>query len=102
MGTGAAWLVALNDFPGRRIAEWALLLPMAMPAYVLAYTYTDFLQFVGPVQTTLRETFGWTRRTTTGFPKCGRWGGGRAFFLCALSLCLSAGRERPFSSAPGE
>ena len=38
MGTGAAWLVALNDFPGRRIAEWALLLPMAMPAYVLAYT----------------------------------------------------------------
>ena len=61
LGTGAAWLVALHDFPGRRIAEWALLLPLAMPAYVLAYVYTDFLQFVGPLQTALRETFGWSK-----------------------------------------
>jgi iron(III) transport system permease protein len=59
VGTGAAWLVALHEFPGRRQFEWLLLLPMAMPAYVLAYTYTDFLQFVGPVQTTLRDYFGW-------------------------------------------
>jgi iron(III) transport system permease protein len=58
MGTTMAWLTAMHDFPGRRVFEWALLLPLAMPAYVLAYTYTDFLQFVGPVQTGLREAFG--------------------------------------------
>ncbi len=83
MGTGAAWLVALNDFPGRRIAEWALLLPMAMPAYVLAYTYTDFLQFVGPVQTALREGFGWTR-DDYWFPEVRSLGGAVVLFSCVL------------------
>lgn len=57
IGTAAAWLVSMHDFPGRRIFEWALVLPLAVPAYVMAYTYTDLLQFVGPVQTALRETF---------------------------------------------
>jgi len=61
LGTGAAWIVAMYRFPGRRLMEWALLLPLAMPTYVIAYAYTDFLQFAGPVQTTLREAFGWTR-----------------------------------------
>jgi iron(III) transport system permease protein len=83
MGTGAAWLVALNDFPGRRIAEWALLLPMAMPAYVLAYTYTDFLQFVGPVQTSLRESFGW-RMGDYWFPEVRSLGGAIVLFSCVL------------------
>ncbi len=68
MGTVSAWLVAMREFPGRRVFEWALLLPMAMPAYVLAYTYTDFLQFVGPVQTWLRDSFGW-RRGDYWFPE---------------------------------
>lgn len=68
MGTVSAWLVATREFPGRRVFEWALLLPMAMPAYVLAYTYTDFLQFVGPVQSWLRESFGW-RRGDYWFPE---------------------------------
>ncbi|MES2957523.1 MAG: iron ABC transporter permease [Pseudomonadota bacterium] len=58
VGGGAAAAVALFDFPGRRIFEWALLLPMAMPAYVLAYAYTDFLQFSGPAQTALRALTG--------------------------------------------
>jgi iron(III) transport system permease protein len=83
MGTGAAWLVALNDFPGRRIAEWALLLPMAMPAYVLAYTYTDFLQFVGPVQTGLRESFGW-QKGDYWFPEVRSLGGAVVLFSCVL------------------
>jgi iron(III) transport system permease protein len=83
MGTGAAWLVALNDFPGRRIAEWALLLPMAMPAYVLAYTYTDFLQFVGPLQTGLRESFGW-RKDDYWFPEVRSLGGAIVLFSCVL------------------
>ena len=83
MGTGAAWLVALNDFPGRRIAEWALLLPMAMPAYVLAYTYTDFLQFVGPVQTGLRESFGWSKGDYW-FPDVRSLFGAIVLFSCVL------------------
>ncbi len=61
LGVGAAWLVAMCRFPGRALFEWALLLPLAMPTYVIAYAYTDFLQFTGPVQTLLRETFAWGR-----------------------------------------
>lgn len=83
MGTGAAWLVALNEFPGRRIAEWALLLPMAMPAYVLAYTYTDLLQFVGPVQSFLRESFGW-RKGDYWFPDVRSLFGAIVLFSCVL------------------
>lgn len=59
VGVATAWLTAMHDFPGRRFFEWALVLPLAVPAYVMAYVYTDFLQFVGPVQTLLRDTFGW-------------------------------------------
>lgn len=61
IGVTTAWLTTMHEFPGRRIFDWALILPLAVPAYVMAYVYTDFLQFVGPVQTWLRETFGWTR-----------------------------------------
>ena len=61
VGTATAWLVTACDFPGRRAVEWALLLPFAVPAYVLAYVYTDLLEFAGPVQTALREAFGWSR-----------------------------------------
>ena len=61
IGVGTAWLVTMCRFPGSRVLEWALLLPMAVPAYVMAYVYTDFLQFVGPVQTGLRALFHWTR-----------------------------------------
>ena len=58
VGTLAAAAVTLFDFPGRRTFEWLLLLPLAMPAYVTAYAYTDFLQFSGPLQVGLRNTFG--------------------------------------------
>ncbi|MDP3031994.1 MAG: iron ABC transporter permease, partial [Rhodocyclaceae bacterium] len=68
LGVATAWLTAMTEFPGRRVFDWALLLPLAMPAYVMAYVYTDLLQFVGPVQTTLRETFGW-RRGDYWFPE---------------------------------
>ena len=55
IGVVAAWLVTAYRFPGHALLQWALLLPLAMPAYVMAYTYTDLLQYVGPVQTALRE-----------------------------------------------
>ncbi|MCE8022350.1 iron ABC transporter permease [Halomonas sp. MCCC 1A11036] len=61
IGTGAAWLVVMCRFPGRRIFEWALLLPLAVPTYVIAYAYTDFLQYAGPLQSWLREIFDWSR-----------------------------------------
>jgi iron(III) transport system permease protein len=63
IGTGTAWLVTMCRFPGRRVFEWALILPLAVPAYVMAYTYTDLLQFTGPVQTMLREVMGWGPRS---------------------------------------
>jgi iron(III) transport system permease protein len=62
VGAACAWLTAAFDFPGRRWLAWALVLPLAMPAYVVAYAYTDFLQFSGPAQTWLRELTGWRAR----------------------------------------
>ena len=62
IGTLTAWLTANHEFPGRRLLEWTLILPLAIPAYVLAYTYTDVLQYAGPVQTFLRESFGWQKQ----------------------------------------
>ena len=62
IGVVAAWLVTAYRFPGQRVLEWALVLPLAMPAYVMAYAYTDWLQFTGPVQTGLRAAFGWQAR----------------------------------------
>ena len=62
MGSVSAAAVSLFDFPGRRTLGWLLLLPLAMPAYVVAYAYTDFLQFSGPLQVALREAMGWQGR----------------------------------------
>ncbi len=59
-GVGTAWLVTMCRFPGSRWLEWAQLLPMAMPAYVVAYAYTWLFDYAGPVQTVLRAAFGWT------------------------------------------
>lgn len=59
IGTGAAWLVTMTRFPGGRVLEYLLPLPLAFPAYVLAYAYTTFLDHPGPVQRALREATGW-------------------------------------------
>jgi len=83
IGVGTAWLVTMCRFPGRGVLEWALLLPLAVPAYVIAYTYTDVFQFAGPVQTWLREATGWTRRDYW-FPEVRSMGGAVAM----LSLVL--------------
>ena len=62
IGVVAAWLVTAYRFPGHALLQWALLLPLAMPAYVMAYAYTDWLQFTGPVQSALRAATGWQAR----------------------------------------
>lgn len=59
VGTGCAWLVAATRFPGRRILGWALVLPLAVPAYIAAYIYADLLDYAGPVQSALRDAAGW-------------------------------------------
>jgi iron(III) transport system permease protein len=58
VGVPAAWMTTLCRFPGRRLFDWALLLPMAFPAYVIAYAYTGLLDYAGPVQTGLRDLIG--------------------------------------------
>ncbi len=55
----AACLCALYKFPGKKLLEFLLLLPLAIPAYIIAYTYTGILDFSGPIQSYLRELFGW-------------------------------------------
>jgi iron(III) transport system permease protein len=62
IGVVSAWLVTSYRFPGRDFLEWGLMLPLAMPAYVMAYAYTDWLQFAGPVQSSLRALTGWGAR----------------------------------------
>ncbi|MAF74488.1 iron ABC transporter permease [Idiomarina sp. MD25a] len=57
LGVSTAWCVSQYDFPGWRWVSWGLLLPLAMPAYISAYTYTGLLDYAGPVQQALRDTF---------------------------------------------
>lgn len=59
IGVATAWFVTLYDFPAKKLFEWLLIVPIAMPAYVIAYAYTDLLEFSGPVQGFLRDMFGW-------------------------------------------
>ncbi len=59
LGVSTAWLTAMCRFPGKSYFIWLLLLPLAMPAYIIAYTYTGIFEFAGPVQTFLREFMGW-------------------------------------------
>jgi iron(III) transport system permease protein len=82
-GTAAGWLVARHRFPGSRFFEWALLLPLAMPSYVMAYAYTDFLQYAGPLQSALRGWFGWTR-ADYWFPDVRTLGGAAVMFVFTL------------------
>ncbi len=84
MGVGAAWLVTMCKFPGRKILEWALLLPFAVPAYVIAYVYTDLLEYAGVVQGTLRDLFGWGSYQDYWFPEIRSMGG--AITMMALVL----------------
>ena len=69
VGTLAAWLVVMYRFPGVGWLEWALLLPLAIPAYVGAYALVDFLEYAGPVQTLMRGAMGWTDARDYAFPQ---------------------------------
>ena len=58
IGTGTAWLVTTCRFPGSRMLQWALLLPLVMPTYIIGYAYADLLTFAGPLQSALRAAMG--------------------------------------------
>ena len=84
IGTGAAWLVVTTRFPFRRMLEWALLMPLALPAYIGAYALVDFLEYAGPVQTLLRDWFGWQDSRDYWFPEIrSMWA---AIFVLSLSM----------------
>jgi iron(III) transport system permease protein len=68
VGTVTAWLVTMCRFPGRKLWQWALLLPLAAPSYILAYTYTELLEYYGPIQSALRGWFGWQSAQDYWFP----------------------------------
>ncbi len=84
IGVGTAWLATMCRFPGSRILEWALLLPLAAPAYLLAYTYTHLLDFFGPIQTTLRSVFGWVSVNDYWFPEIRNIWGAIAMLILVL------------------
>ena len=84
IGASTAWLVTMYRFPGRRILSWALLLPLAVPSYVLAFVVTDQLEYAGPVQGALREAFGWSSASDYWFPEIRSLGGA----IIVLSLVL--------------
>ena len=74
-GITSAWIVSRFEFPGVKIIEWSLLLPATVPAYIIAYTYTDLLEFAGPVQVMLREYFAWNSARDYWFPEIRSMGG---------------------------
>ena len=74
-GVTSAWIVARFRFPGDRVLEWMLLLPATVPAYIIAYTYTDLLEYAGPVQGILRDAFGWRSAQDYWFPEIRSIGG---------------------------
>lgn len=83
-GVPLAWMVSVYAFPGRKLLDRALFLPLAFPTYLIAFVYTDFLEFSGPVQGLMRDTFGWTTPRDYWFPEIRSLGGG----IIVLTLCL--------------
>ena len=75
LGTGTAWLVTMCRFPGRGLFNWALVLPLAVPTYILAFVFTDQLEYAGNLQVALREIFGWRDRQDYWFPEIRSMGG---------------------------
>jgi len=115
IGIGTAWLVTMYRFPGRRYFQWLLLLPLAIPTYIIAYSYLELLDYSGTVQSTLRDLFGWRDARSYWFPDIRSLGGAvlmmsavlypyvyitaRASFvaqsICILEVSRTLGRSSP-------
>ena len=68
IGIGLAWIVTVYNFPFRRILEWLCLIPLAMPTYIIAYTYGEIFDYPGFLQSSLRFIFGWQSYKDYWFP----------------------------------
>ncbi len=84
VGTGAAWLVTMYRFPGRELLDRLLVLPLAVPTYIVAYCYVELLDYAGPVQTGLRSFFGWQQAGDYWFPQVRSLGGAILIFSAVL------------------
>lgn len=113
IGAGTAWLVTMFRFPGSRLFEWLLLIPLAMPTYIIAFCYMELLDYSGTIQTAMRDAFGWKNAADYWFPEIrSLWGGvmvmsfvlypyvyltARASFLqqsiCVLEVSRTLGRS---------
>ena len=83
LGTGSAWLVTMTRFPGSRLLQWGLVLPLVLPTYIIGYAYADLLAFAGPVQSALRAATGW-RRDDYWFPEFASASGVAVLFSLVL------------------
>jgi iron(III) transport system permease protein len=83
IGVGCAWLTSVCVFPGKRLFAWALLLPLAFPGYIIAYTYTGMFDYAGPVQTWIRDATGWGHQDYF-FPEVRSLGGAVTMFSLVL------------------
>lgn len=98
-GAAAAWLVAMYRFPGQRWLDYALLFPLAIPAYIGAYALVDFLDYAGPLQTAMRAAFGWRDARDYWFPQVRAHGPaivvlGSALYPYVYLLARAAFREQ--------
>jgi len=84
IGVTTAWVVSRYEFPFRHSLSWMLLLPMAIPSYIIAYVYTGFLDYAGPVQSLIRQHYGFTSWKQYWFPEIRSMGG--AIFVMGLVL----------------
>ncbi len=84
IGVGTAWLVTMCTFPGRKLLDWALLVPLAVPTYIIAFAYVEVLDYTGPVQTLIRNLFGFKTSRDYWFPEIRSLGG--AIFVMAAVL----------------
>jgi len=84
VGTGTAWLVTMYQFPGRNLVDWLLVLPLAMPTYIIAFCYVEIFDYSGLVQSSLREMFGWQSARDYWFPSIRSTGG--AIFVMGFVL----------------
>ena len=80
IGAGCAWLVSLYSFPGRKFFTWAMVLPLAVPTYIAAYTHVEFFDYSGPIQSSLRTLGGFATSRDYWFPDIrSLWGAGFIF-----------------------
>lgn len=84
VGTLTAWLVTMYRFPGRTVIDRLLVLPLAMPTYIVAYCYVELLDYSGPVQSGLRQAFGWTSVRDYWFPDIRSLPGAAVIFAAVL------------------